>query len=97
MLSPGKIRGKEILDLSRDLHSMYTYCDLVEPQVVDDIAAPLLRAMPQACMHDTLEAMNKVFNHIYFPPVLKNDIQTIKTDIRDVFKRSSSVGFQLVK
>ena len=62
---------------------MYIYCDLVEPQVVGDAHAPLLRTLPLVRMLDTPEATNKVFNHIYFLPVHQNDIHTIEIDIRD--------------
>ena len=82
-LPTGSYMGQEILDLSQDLQSMYVHCDLVEPQVVGDGHAPLLRTVPLTRVLDTPDTTHKVFNHIYFLPVHRNDIHTIEIDIRD--------------
>ncbi len=84
MLIPAGIYyGTTSIDLSQDLHSMHVYCDLIKPQIFGDVDAPLLRIVPLQRQSDTPEAMNQVFNHIYFKPVMGDSIRTISIDIKD--------------
>lgn len=90
LLPEGEYVGDKMVDLSQDLHSMYVYCDLIAPQIVGDAHAPLLRTIPLEYRTDAPEALSKVFNHIYFMPLLKKEISTIEIDIRDDIGRSVS-------
>lgn len=83
LLPEGTYQGQDIVDLSQDVHSMYVYCNMVEPQVVGDYHAPLLRTVPLVHMPDTPHAINQIFNHIYFLPMSQKEISTIEIDIRD--------------
>lgn len=77
------VTGVDIVDLSRDVHSMYIYCDLVKDQIVGDTVAPLLREVPLLRDENTPESKNVVFNHIYFHPVAKHSANVLLIDIRD--------------
>ena len=59
---------------------MYVYCDLVEPQIVGDLQAPLLKIV-------TVEGNDGEIKNIHYPrpfylPVIRQHFQTVQIEIR---------------
>lgn len=67
-------------DPHADFKLMYIYSDLVEPQIVGDTVAPLLRVIPVKG-HDG-EMIHEVFDRPHYIPVTRKNFQTIETVIR---------------
>lgn len=82
-LGPGTYKGYDIVDFSQEQHSMYVYCNIIKPQHVGDTAAPLLRVVPLIRKAHNPEPFHKVFDHIYFLPLVNQNFDTIEIDIRD--------------
>ena len=78
-----KSTGEAPMDLNATLpKALFIYSDIVEPQVVGDVSAPLLRIV--GVEH---EQFNRTVVQTYSPPhyvsVLKRQFETIEMDIRD--------------
>ena len=63
------------------IHDLYVYCDLVEPRVVGDKMAPLLRSVP--VLHRDGNTINEIFENVHYVPVSRTTFDTIEIDIRD--------------
>jgi hypothetical protein len=60
---------------------LMVYCDLVEPQTVGDVTAPLLRTITKTGKFNTTN--EKIFTEPHYMPVLRSYINTINVDVRD--------------
>ena len=58
----------------------YVYCDLVEPQIVGDIQAPLLKIV--SVEGNDREIINAHYSRTFYVPVIRQHFQTIQIDIR---------------
>ena len=70
-----------VADISRELHSLYVYCPLVEPRMVGDAQVQLLRIVPVEG-RDT-EMVTRVFDPVQNCPLVLRRFQTVEIDIRD--------------
>lgn len=62
---------------------MYVYCDLVEPQLVGDTVAPLLKIVNIDGKNYTYGAQNIVhFNDPHYVPVMKSSFESVEIDLR---------------
>lgn len=66
-------------------YQMFVYCDLVEPRIVGDVYAPLLRVI-QACptrkaIHGETEI--KILSPPHYLPLMITNFRTIEINIRD--------------
>ena len=55
-----KVIAKYIPDLKNGFYSLYVYCDMVEPQIIGNVTAPLLRNVHIDGSHG--EIIEKLFN-----------------------------------
>lgn len=63
---------------------MYVYCDLVEPQLVGDAAAPLLRIVNIDTSRYTYGANRIVhFTDPHYVPVSRSTFESVEIDLRD--------------
>ena len=74
-------QGDSIVDLRRGFESLYVYSSIVEPRIVGDKIAPLLRIVPITGRHG--EKVTARFDHIQYIPVLSREFGSIETEIRD--------------
>ena len=82
-LNPGTYIGSRLIDLHEGFHTLYVYCDLVQPRHVGNVLAPLLRQV--AIDHKSLKknfVTTRVFNPVYFLPLNRNHFETVEIDIR---------------
>ena len=86
-------QGNSIVDLRRGFESLYVYSGIVEPRIVGDKIAPLLRIVPITGRHG--EMMTARFDHVQYIPVLSREFGSIETEIRDGTGRP--VPFERVK
>ena len=75
------VQGHSIVDLRRGFESLYVYSGIVEPRIVGDKIAPLLRIVPITGRHG--EMVTASFDHVQYIPVLSREFGTIETEIRD--------------
>lgn len=68
-------------DLRGGFYSLHVYCDVVEPQIIGDTLAPLLRCVHVKGIHGDI--VEKVFDSPHYVPVLPNDIDRIDIEIKD--------------
>ena len=68
-------------DLKSITPTLYVYTDIIEPRVVGDVMAPLLRLVPAKGKYGTHTA--KTFQHVEHIPLRTKDFTTIHIDIRD--------------
>lgn len=62
---------------------IYVYCDIVEPQIIGDVVAPLLRIVStKAEINQFGLNINHVFNRPFYFPVLKREFETVEIDLR---------------
>ena len=75
------VQGHSIVDLRRGFESLYVYSGIVEPRIVGDKIAPLLRIVPITGRHG--EMVTASFDPVQYIPVLSREFGTIETEIRD--------------
>ena len=75
------VQGHSIVDLRRGFESLYVYSGIVEPRIVGDKIAPLLRIVPITGRHG--EMVTASFDHAQYIPVLSREFGTIETEIRE--------------
>lgn len=69
-----------IADPHADFKLLYLYSDIVEPQIVGDTVAPLLRVIP--VKGEDGDMIHEVFDRPHYIPVTRKNFQTIETVIR---------------
>ena len=74
-------QGNSIADLRRGFESLYVYSSIVEPRIVGDNIAPLLRIVPITGRHG--EMVTARFDHVQYIPVMSREFGSIETEIRD--------------
>ena len=79
MLGPGIEVGAEILDID-PIHSMYIYCDVLEPRVVGDTMAPPLRVVPISGEHG--EMITRTYQNVHYIPIQKKMFQELELNLR---------------
>lgn len=67
-------------DLDLGFHSLYIYCDVVQPQVVGDTQVPLIRIIPVEGKDG--ERVSKAFQSPQYLPVSRKQFETIEVNIR---------------
>ncbi len=69
MQNVGAFTGKHVADLNRGIHSLYVYCDIMEPCPVGDTRVPLLRIVPLKETSDnstsTMQS-TQTFSHVHY-------------------------------
>ena len=75
------VRASSIVDLRRGFESLYVYSSIVEPRIVGDKIAPLLRIVPITGRHG--EMVTTRFDHVQYIPVLSREFGSVETEIRD--------------
>ena len=79
--SEGTHRGDKHCDITEGFTSLYVYTNVVEPQIVGDTLAPLLRVVPIPTNHGVGNcAVN--FQHIQYLPVVSTGSDIIEILIR---------------
>ena len=76
-----KIQSPFTMDLDRGLHTLFVYCDLVQPQAVGDTDVPLLRAVGVEGQDGNV--VTKSFQNIHYLPLNRSTFQTIHIYITD--------------
>ena len=74
-------QGDSIVDLRRRFESLYVYSSIVEPRIIGDKIAPLLRIVPITGRHGEMVATR--FDHVQYIPFMSREFGTIETEIRD--------------
>lgn len=72
-----------VCDLQRGFYSLFIYCDVVEPVVVGDVKAPLLRVVNISGKEGS--TISRIFQNIQYVPILRKQLDTIEIDIRSDF------------
>ena len=75
------VRAPSIVDLRRGFESLYVYSSIVEPRIVGDKIAPLLRIVPITGRHG--EMVTTRFDHVQYIPLLSREFGRVETEIRD--------------
>ena len=82
-------QGNSIVDLRRGFESLYVYSSIVEPRIVGDKIAPLLRIVTITGRHGEMVAAR--FDHVQYMPVLSRVFEAVEIEIRDDTGRPVSV------
>ena len=80
-------------DIRGGFYSLYVYCSLVEPQIVGNVTAPLLRNVHIEGSHG--EMVEKLYHSPHYVPVIAKEVDRIEIDIKD--DKNQSVPFQFGK
>ena len=80
-------------DLRGGFYSLYVYCSLVEPQIVGNVTAPLLRNVHIEGSHG--EMIEKLYHSPHYVPVIAKEVDRIEIDIKD--DKNQSIPFQFGK
>ena len=73
--------GRYIYNISRGFHALYVYCSVVEPQIVGDVYAPLLRTV--AAEQKRGQYIIKAYGKPHYVRVNAKEINTIEINIKD--------------
>ena len=73
--------GRFPYDISRGFHALYVYCNVVTPQIVGDVYAPLLRSV--AIENKRGEHITKSYSDPHYAPINTNEIHSIELNIKD--------------
>lgn len=76
----GNVQSPFIADPNASFPVMYVYCDLVEPQIVGDVQAPLLKIVKVEGKDG--EIVNAHYVRPFYLPVIRQHFQTIEMEIR---------------
>ena len=63
------------------LHSIYVYCDLIEPRVVGDSMTQLLRVVPVEGRSG--EMVTRIYENVHYTPIQRKSFESVEIDIRD--------------
>lgn len=77
------VQGRPVNERTLYPSQMYVYCDLVHPQLVGDVFAPLLRIVnvdTSRYLSDTHGV--EIFTHPHYVPLVKREFQSVEIDIR---------------
>lgn len=74
------VQSPYIADPNALFSVMYVYSDIVEPQIVGDIQAPLLRIVK--VKGNDGEVISSHYDRPHYMPVIRNNFQTIEIEIR---------------
>jgi len=74
-------------DLAGAFRVLYVYCDIVEKQVVGNVLAPLLRAVPTSHKNEFGDTVTCTFNSPYYVPLRVKSFSTIEIEIKDDYDR----------
>ncbi len=80
-------------DLSSGFNTLYVYCDLIQPQIVGNILAPLLRTV--AISGEFGKTVNKVFLEPHYLPLRNKRFDTVQLSIKS--DQNESVKFNFGK
>ena len=72
------------------MDSLYVYCDILEPRVVGDTLAPLVRIVPVEGKHGDL--ITRIYENVHYIRVQKKNFQTVEINIRD--RTGKKVSFE---
>ena len=79
-LNDGKHQGSHVVDVHQGFYSLYVYCNLIEPWLVGDTRASLLRIVPiEGHGH---QMITKTYQHIQYLPLGQKHFRTIEIDIK---------------
>ena len=90
------VQGHSIVDLRRGFESLYVYSSIVEPRIVGDKIAPLLRIVPITGRHGEMVAAR--FDHVQYMPVLSREFEAVEIEIRGALalgNRALKTGAQI--
>ena len=79
-ISDGVTRGEHVVDMD-PLHSMYVYCDLLEPRVVGDKMTQLLRVVPVEGRNGDM--VTRIYENVHYVPLQRKSFEVVEIDIRD--------------
>jgi hypothetical protein len=85
--------AKYIHDLRGGFYSLFVYCSLVEPQIVGNVTAPLLRNVHIEGKNGDI--VEKIFTTPHYVPVNSKEVNHIEIDIKD--DNNQSIPFQFGK
>ena len=71
------VRAYSIVDLRRGFESLYVYSSIVEPRIVGDNIAPLLRIVPIIGRHG--EMVTARFDHVLYIHVVSREFGSVET------------------
>lgn len=74
------VQSPFVADPNASFPVIYVYCDLVEPQIVGDVQAPLLKVVKVEGKDG--EMINASYTRPYYVPVIRQHFQSIQIDIR---------------
>lgn len=90
MQNVGAFTGKHVADLNRGIHSLYVYCDIMEPCPVGDTRVPLLRIVPLKETSDNSTSTmqcTQTFSHVHYHILRHRYITEVEIDIKDSMGR----------
>ena len=79
-LAAGSHEGAHVVDVNQGFHSLYVYCNVVEPRPVGDSEVPLLRIVP--IEGKSGQMMTKTYENIQYIPVSQKHFRTLDMDIK---------------
>ena len=68
-------------DITSGFNTLYVYCDLIQPQIVGNVLAPLLRTVPLSGEYGS--TTNKVFLAPHYLPLRSKSFDSVEIAIRD--------------
>lgn len=77
--------AKSVMNLNSGApHQIFIYCDIIEPQIVGDTVAPLLRMVgsTQQTEQGFGDTNSRGFVTLHYVPVIKHEFNTIEIDLR---------------
>jgi hypothetical protein len=75
--------GDRPADLDAALHTLYVYCDIIEPQYIGDIRARLIRSVEVPSNYSFGEQVVVKYENPHYVPLIINDFEHIEIDIKD--------------
>lgn len=73
--------GDRVIDIRQGFYSLYVYCNVVEPHMVGDTLAPLLRIVPIRGKDGDM--ITRTYENIFYQPVQQKHFDTVELVIRD--------------
>lgn len=86
LYSPGLYFGHRVVDISKGFHSLYVYCNVLEPRMVGDSLVPLLRIVPIQGVHG--DVVFRAYENVHYVPIQQKSFESIEIDIRDDIGKS---------
>lgn len=75
------VTAESMPDLRAGQYSLFVYCDVIQPQIIGNVVAPIIRVVSISGSYG--DSVDQHYDNPHYVPVLKKEFETIEINIKD--------------